>query len=256
MAEYGLIGEKLPHSYSKLIHEQLVPEKKYDLIPLTPDELKVFMEKKDFKGINVTIPYKQTVVPYLYSMDEGASSIGAVNTIVNNDGKLYGYNTDYTGFIHTLKKYNVEITGKKVLILGNGGAAKAVIAAVKSLSPAAVYIVKKNVTPGTISYEEAEKLHNDADVLINTSPVGMFPITDAAPVDLTPYTGLSAVVDIIYNPERTKLLLQAEKLGIKAVGGLDMLIAQAKYAAEFFHGIKIDDSEIERIYDSRHEWLK
>ncbi|MGN0165598.1 MAG: shikimate dehydrogenase family protein [Lachnospiraceae bacterium] len=251
---YGLIGGKLGHSYSKIIHEKIA-DYSYDLIPLTPEEFTDFMERKDFAAINVTIPYKKSVIPYLYSIDGVATKIGAVNTIVNKEGKLYGYNTDYYGFLYTLKKNNIEITGKKVLVLGNGGAAQAVIAAVNSLSPASLYIVKYKVEEGTITYEEAAEKHSDADVIINTSAKGMYPNVDETPMDtsiykdLSPYTKLSAVVDIIYNPAVTKLLSFAEAKNIKAVNGLEMLVAQAVYACEYFLDTKLDEDIIDKIYN-------
>lgn len=244
---YGLIGFKLGHSYSKIIHEKIA-DYSYDLIPLDEGEFHKFMEEKDFAAINVTIPYKKAVIPYLDEIDNAAEKIGAVNTIVNRNGRLYGYNTDYSGFLYTLQKNNIEITGKKVLMLGNGGAAMAVGAALNSLSPAEFYTVKYKVEPGTITYAEAAEKHSDADVIVNTSPVGMFPNADASPIDLAPYKKLDAVVDIIYNPETTKLLADASQKGAKAVNGLEMLVAQAVYACEHFTGTKFDEDIINKVY--------
>lgn len=246
--KYGLIGHKLGHSYSKIIHEKIA-DYTYDLIPLEADEFHRFMEKKDFAAINVTIPYKKAVIPYLAHMNEAAASIGAVNTIVNKNGELYGYNTDYSGFLYTLEKNNIQITGKKILVLGNGGAAQAVIAALKALKPSELYIVKYKVEEGTITYEEAAAKHSDADVIVNTSPVGMYPNVGVSPIDLEPYNNLSAVVDIIYNPEVTKLLADAAAKGAKAVNGLEMLVAQAVYACEYFLDKKLDSNIIDEVYE-------
>lgn len=247
--KYGLIGEKLGHSYSKLIHEQLA-DYSYDLIPLSKEEFPSFMEQRNFAGINVTIPYKQAVLPYLDKIDPAAQKIGAVNTIVNRDGKLFGYNTDYLGFLDTLQRNQIEIQKKKVLVLGNGGAAKAVNAAIASLSPRSQITVKYKEEPNTVTYEQAAALHADADVMINTSPVGMYPKVNDCPIDLTPYQKLSAVVDIIYNPAVTVFLQQAKDRNIKAVNGLWMLLAQAKYAAELFTGHSISDEKIEKLSQS------
>lgn len=244
---YGLIGEKLGHSFSKIIHEQLA-DYTYNLIPLTKEEFKIFMTKKDFKSINVTIPYKQDVIPYLYYIDENAKSIGAVNTIVNKEGLLYGYNTDFTGFLYTLNHNNIEIKNKKVIVLGNGGASKAIIAVLKYLKAKEILIVYYKENPNTITYEECYNNHTDADIIINTTPVGMYPNTDKSPIDLDKFKNCKSVVDIVYNPLKTKLLIQAEDLNIKAVNGLEMLVAQAKYAVEYFLDKKIDDNLIDKIY--------
>lgn len=245
--EYGLIGEKLGHSYSKPIHERLA-DYTYEITPLSKDEFPVFMEKKDFKAINVTIPYKCDVLPYLTYTDEQARQIGAVNTIVNRDGKLYGYNTDFFGFQYTLIHNQISVQDKKVLVLGNGGASKAVLAVLKSNNAAHTIIVKYKKEPGVITYEEAADLHSDADVIINTSPIGMYPNMDASPIDISPYHQLTAVVDLIYNPLTTRFMQQAIDHNIKAVNGLEMLVAQAKYAVEYFLDKKISDEVIDPIY--------
>lgn len=246
MNRYGLIGEKLGHSYSKLIHEQLA-DYTYDLIPLSKEEFHPFMQAHDFAAINVTIPYKQDVIPYLDEISDSAKAIGAVNCIVNRNGKLCGYNTDYSGFLYTLKNNNIKITGEKVLVLGNGGAAKAVYAALASLNPKELITVKYKEEPGVITYEQAATIHADASVIVNTSPVGMYPNVDASPMDIAPYKTLAAVVDIIYNPTTTKLLAQAKDRGITAVNGLEMLVAQAKYAVELFLDTEMPDEKIEEV---------
>ena len=249
MTRYGLIGEKLGHSFSKIIHEQLA-DYTYDLIPLDKDAFHDFMKKKEFSALNVTIPYKRDVLPYLTHIDEAAKSIGAVNTIVNRNGVLHGYNTDYFGFLYTLKKHHLTITSKKVLVLGNGGAAQAVFAALRSLQPREMITVKYKPEPGTCTYEESATLHADADFIVNTSPVGMYPNVDASPIDLTPYHHLSAVIDIIYNPLTTEFMKQAMEKGVLAINGLEMLVAQAKYAVELFLDVKIAEERIEEIHQN------
>lgn len=251
--EYGLIGEKLGHSFSKPIHEKLihyheVKDYSYEIRPVPKDEFADFMDRKDFKAINVTIPYKSDVIPYLTEIEEHAQKIGAVNTIVNRGGRLYGYNTDFYGFLYTLKHHNMEVRDKKVFVLGNGGAAKAVLAVLSYLGASEILIVKYREDAGCITYEEALKNHRDVSYIINTSPVGMYPNTEASPMDLTPYTNLKGVVDIIYNPLKTKLLQQAQSLGLPAVNGLEMLIAQAKQAVEIFLNTTVIDNAIEDIY--------
>lgn len=245
--EYGLIGEKLGHSYSKEIHEKLA-DYTYDLCPLTREEFTTFMEKKEFQAINVTIPYKKEVIPYLKEMNESATAIGAVNTIVNKDGDLYGYNTDMPGFIYMVKKNNIHMENKKVVVLGNGGAAQAIKAAVQSLGASEMIVV--DVVPGdnVITYDECFASHTDAQIIVNTSPVGMFPNVDASPVDLTKFPQCQAVLDVIYNPLTTKLVGQARELGMIGVTGLEMLVAQAKYAVEIFLQTSIPEEKIDEIY--------
>lgn len=245
--EYGLIGEKLGHSFSKEIHEKLA-DYTYDLHPLERDEVKDFMVKHDWKAINVTIPYKQTVIPFLDSIDEQAKEIGAVNTVVNKNGKLEGHNTDFWGFLYMCKKHNIDMKGKKVLVIGNGGASKAICAVVRYLDAKELVIVDIVPSEGVITYEECLSNHTDAQIIINTSPVGMYPKVDASPIDLSPFNQCRAVLDVIYNPLETKLTQQAKQLGMIAVNGLEMLVAQAKYAVEFFLDKKIDDEVIDPIF--------
>lgn len=244
---YGLIGEKLGHSFSKGIHEKLA-DYSYDILPLSKEEFKDFMVKKEFKAINVTIPYKCDVIPYLDDMDENATLIGAVNTIVNKNGKLYGHNTDFSGFLYMVNHNNIMIPDKKVVVLGNGGASKAIIAVLKKLSAKEIIIVDVIKSQGAITYEECLKDHTNAQVIINTSPVGMYPNISASPINLDLFLNCEAVLDVIYNPIKTKLTLQAEELGMKAVNGLEMLVGQAKYAVEFFLEKEIDDDVINDIY--------
>jgi shikimate dehydrogenase len=211
------------------------------------------MQQHNFTAINITIPYKQDVIPYLDEISDAAKAIGAVNCIVNKNGRLHGHNTDYAGFLYTLKNNNIKVTGEKVLVLGNGGAAKAIVAALLSLNPKELITVKYKEEPGVITYEQAAKLHADASLIVNTSPVGMYPNVDASPMDLAPYKTLSAVVDIIYNPTTTKLLAQAKDRGINAVNGLEMLVAQAKYAVELFLDTEVPDEKIEEVMNSLFE---
>lgn len=243
---YGLVGEKLGHSYSKYIHEKLVNEN-YDLIPLTRDEFDEFMKKKEFAGINVTIPYKETVIAYLDELDPLAKKIGAVNTVVNKNGRLTGYNTDFYGLKYLFNSNSIMVESKKCLILGNGGTSKTARAVLEDLGAGHILTVSRNPASNTISYEECYKNHNDADIVVNTTPVGMYPNTDASPLDLSRFKSCSAVVDVIFNPIKTMFAKQAEHLGIKAVCGLVMLVAQAKEAEEYFRGIKFDESIIEAI---------
>lgn len=245
--QYGLLGEHLTHSYSKQIHEALA-DYTYDLIPLSRKELDEFMIKKEFAAVNVTIPYKREVIPYLDFVDERAKKIGAVNTIVNRDGHLSGYNTDYSGFRYTLKKHGFAVTGKKVLVIGNGGAAQAILAVLRDLSAKEIVIVDIVPGEGVCTHEEVLALHTDAEVLVNTSPVGMFPKVDDAPIDLTPFTALTAIVDIIYNPAVTKLLAQAASRGIPACNGLEMLVAQAYFACQIFLDKEIPEEKLEEVY--------
>lgn len=246
--EYGLIGEKLGHSYSKIIQEKLLDNYIYELHPLAKEEVETFMKEKAFKAINVTIPYKQTVIPFLDEMDDAARKIGAVNTVVNKNGVLKGYNTDYFGFKYMLEHHNINITNKKVLVMGNGGASKAIQAVVSDKKAKQMLIVDIIKSEKVISIEDVYEHHKDVDVIINTTPLGMYPKVEGCCVDFTKFTNIEAVLDVVYNPFATEFALQAQNLGIKAITGLEMLVAQAKYALEYFKDISIDDSEIDRIY--------
>ena len=251
--EYGLIGEHLGHSFSAIIHGKIAPYQ-YELKELSPSDLHDFMQKKDFKAINVTIPYKQAVIPYLDEIEENAKKIGAVNTIVNRDGKLIGYNTDYLGIKALASKIGVGLEDKKVLILGSGGTSRTANAAASSLNAKQILTVSRSVRPNCITYEEAYQYHADAEYIINTTPVGMYPNQDgrddqsAKPIDLNVFPNLKGVLDVIFNPLRTNLICTARKNGIPADGGLYMLVAQAVYAAEKFLDTSLDKSIIDRIY--------
>lgn len=244
---YGLIGERLSHSFSKDIHERIA-DYQYDIIPLTKEEFHPFMQAKQFQAINVTIPYKKDVIPYLDELDESAQKIGAVNTIVNDHGFLKGYNTDYYGFDYMLQKHSVDLEGKKVIVLGNGGASAAIQAVVQSYPIKEMIVVNRRQCDNVITYEQCYKHHQDAHILINTTPVGMFPHNDASPIQLSSFMQLEAVIDIVYNPLYTQLCVAAKERKIAYVGGLEMLIAQAKYAVEHFLQTKLDDVLIDQIY--------
>lgn len=256
--KYGLIGEHLGHSFSKQIQTRIaeienVKDYDYQLVELDKEEFKEFMEKKDFKGINVTIPYKKDVIPYLDEMDESAKAIGAVNTIINVDGKLKGYNTDFGGFLYMVKAHNVHMEGKKVLIIGNGGACAAVKAVCKHENTKDIVIVSRSANRGAIGYDEMYTSHLDADIVVNTSPVGMFPNIANAPIDVSWFHKLECVLDVVYNPILTRLCFEAQEADIKRVIGLEMLIAQAKYTFEIFENMSFDDSIIDEI---KKEMLK
>lgn len=256
--KYGLIGEHLGHSFSKQIQTRIaeienVKDYDYQLVELDKVKIKEFMEKKDFKGINVTIPYKKDVIPYLDEMDESAKAIGAVNTIINVDGKLKGYNTDFGGFLYMVKAHNVHMEGKKVLIIGNGGACAAVKAVCKHENAKDIVIVSRSANRGAIGYDEMYTSHLDADIVVNTSPVGMFPNIANAPIDVSWFHKLECVLDVVYNPILTRLCFEAQEADIKRVIGLEMLIAQAKYTFEIFENMSFDDSIIDEI---KKEMLK
>ncbi|MBR3838733.1 MAG: shikimate kinase [Clostridia bacterium] len=238
----GLIGEKLSHSFSPQIHSYLA-DYEYKLYEIPEDQVENFVKNSDVDAFNVTIPYKKTVMQYLDYISPEATRIGAVNTVVRKGGKLYGYNTDYFGIVYTVNKSGVDIKNKKVLILGSGGASVTAQTAMRDLGAGEVITISRR---GENNYENISK-HKDADIIINTTPVGMYPNNGISPVDLTIFTSLQWVFDMIFNPKRTRLLFQAEQLGIRVANGLLMLVAQAKKACEFFLNTKIDDSEIEYI---------
>lgn len=243
--EYGLIGEKLGHSFSKIIHEKLA-DYTYELCPLAKDELDAFMTAKQFKAINVTIPYKQDVIPYCDVLDDSAKRIGVVNTIVNRDGKLFGYNTDFAGFLYNLNAHGITLKDKKVMICGSGGTCKTVTAVAEYMGAKEILVVSRSKKENAVTYEECIR-HKDVDVVVNASPKGMYPNNGESPLDLSNFPNCKAVVDVIYNPLKTRLLQQAEQLGMKAVNGLEMLVAQAKFAVEHFLSTEIENDKIDQI---------
>ena len=247
--EYGLVGAHLPHSFSKAIHESLT-DYTYELTELTAEELPEFLTKRSFKAINVTIPYKEAVIPFLDVIDEKAQRIGAVNTVVNREGKLYGYNTDHAGMAALIDKNGISLRGKKVLILGSGGTSKTAKAVAEDLGAREVYRLSRGEKPGCIGYEEAYSRHSDAQVLINTTPAGMYPHLEGMAAELSRFPRLEAAVDAVYNPLRTAFILAAKERGIRAAGGLYMLIAQAAAATKHFIGTRPDGEAVEALYRS------
>ena len=239
----GLLGRKLGHSYSPQIHG-LLGDYSYALFEKEPEQLASFLKNGDFTGINVTIPYKKDVIPYLDALSPAAQKIGSVNTIVRRaDGSLFGHNSDYFGFVSLVKHSGIAVEGKKVLVLGSGGTSNMVVTALKDLGAAPVVISRS----GENNYGNLH-LHSDASVIVNATPVGMYPNTGVSPIDLRRFPALTGVLDVIYNPAKTQLLLDAESLGIPHENGLWMLVAQAKEAAEYFTGKKLPDSCIEKIH--------
>lgn len=243
MLKCGLLGEKLGHSYSPQIHSMLA-DYEYKLFEKSPEELEDFLKSGEFDGLNVTIPYKKSVMPYCAELSPTAAQIGSVNTIVRrSDGSLYGDNTDAFGFENLIVHNGIEVKGKKALVLGTGGASVTAQAVLKNLGASEVVVISRR---GEDNYENIAK-HADAEIIANTTPVGMYPNNGKAAVDLAQFPKLSGVLDVVYNPARTALLLQAEKLGIPCAGGLYMLVSQAKRSCELFTGKSIPDSEIDRI---------
>lgn len=245
---YGLIGEKLSHSFSKQIHERLASYT-YHLISLNKHEFTSFMDQRQFKAINVTIPYKKEVLPYLDIIDESAQAVGAVNTIVHRNNQLIGYNTDTLGFAYVLKKYAIQLHGKKVLIIGSGGACCAIKAVIEKAHPKQIVIVNKTQREGVIDYKTCYSDHKDVEVIINTSPVGMYPNMLTSPINLDAFPHCKVVMDLIYNPLHTLLYQQAKSKNLQYINGMEMLIAQAKYAVEIFLQTTIDDSIIDTLYE-------
>ena len=238
----GLLGRKLGHSYSPQIHSHL-GDHPYALFEKEPEELEDFLKNGDFTGINVTIPYKKDVIPYLDELSPVARKMGAVNTIVRRDGKLIGHNTDYFGFKSMVHRSGLNVTGKKCLVLGSGGASNTAVAVLKEMEADVVVISRS----GENNYSNLH-LHADAAVIVNCTPVGMYPNVGASPIGLTEFPGLEGVLDVIYNPARTQLLLDAEEKGLVTMNGLWMLVAQAKESAEWFTGTTISDDVISEIH--------
>ncbi len=239
----GLLGRKLGHSYSPQIHGYL-GDYPYGLFEKEPEELGAFLNSLEFTGLNVTIPYKKDVIPYLDQLSDRAKMVGAVNTVVRQkNGTLIGHNTDYFGFLSMLNRSGLQVAGKKVLVLGSGGAS-ATVTAVLNEQNANVVVISRT---GENSYDNLE-LHKDAAVIVNTTPVGMYPNTGVTPVDISLFPSLEGVLDVVYNPARTQLLLDAERRGLVTENGLWMLVAQAKESAEWFTGAAIPDNKIEEIH--------
>ena len=243
---YGLIGEKLGHSFSKQIHEQLA-DYTYDLIELAPAQLTPFLTAREFAAINVTIPYKEAVIPLLDEVDPKALAIGAVNTVVNRNGRLTGYNTDYDGLDYLLRRHGIHLSGRVVMSLGTGGTSKTCAALARDSGAREVLFVSRSGKNGALTYHDAA-LRRDVQVLLNTTPCGMFPDNDGMPLDPALFPLLEAAADVIYNPLQTAFVLRAQDLGLRSTGGLEMLVAQAKAAAELFLGKPMPDEKIEQVF--------
>ena len=244
---YGLIGEKLGHSFSKEIHEKL-GRYEYELIEIPREGLDAFMRARDFDGVNVTIPYKQAVIPYLEGMSPRAAAIGAVNTVVNRGGKLWGDNTDFGGLEALIRRLGLELRGKTVLIAGTGGTSRTAQAVAEALDARRSLRLSRSGRDGALTYEAAYEAWSDAEILIHTTPAGMYPDLEGCAVDVSRLPRLEGVVDAVYNPLTTRLVREARARGIPAENGLPMLVAQAVLAAEDFTGARFDPETAERIY--------
>ncbi len=245
--EYGCIGEKLGHSFSKEIHN-LLASYDYEIKEIPKSELKDFMLKKDFRAINVTIPYKQDVIPCLDVISDTAQKIGAVNTIVNRDGRLFGYNTDFSGMTALIKQNGIDLKDKKVLVLGSGGTSKTAVAVAEALSAKSVTRVSRTANEDCITYESAYVDFADSEIIINTTPCGMYPQIIGEPINLDLMPKTQAVIDAIYNPLCSNLVVKAKEKGIKAVGGLYMLVAQGAAAAELFIDAEIMQEKVYNVF--------
>ena len=246
--KYGLIGEKLGHSFSKEIHERIA-DYKYELCEVAKDDFDEFFKNRDFISINVTIPYKERVIPYLDYIDDIALSIGAVNTVVNKDGKLYGYNTDYYGLKSLIEKRNIDVENKKVLILGTGGTSKTATAVVKTLGAKQIIYASINGEIGTFTYEEVLEKHIDSEVIINTTPCGMYPNNDGLLININLFKNLNGVVDVVYNPLLTTILQNAKANNLKYASGLYMLVSQAVYASAIFQDTEVSHDLIDELFE-------
>ncbi|MFA5449039.1 MAG: shikimate kinase [Clostridia bacterium] len=240
--KFCLIGQKLAHSYSAIIHKEFGYQ--YELCEMEREDLPAFVRGGSFDGFNVTIPYKTLIMPLLDEIDDAAKRVGAVNTVVVKDKKLYGYNTDVFGLEYLLQSADIQVKNKKVMILGSGGTSKTALAVLKTHGAASTVVVSRS---GADNYDNISK-HYDSEVIINTTPVGMYPSNLKSPIELAPFTRLEGVMDAIYNPLITRLLFDAKERGLKYSSGLKMLIAQAKEARDLFVGDRAPESEIERIY--------
>ena len=249
---YGLLGETLGHSFSPQIHACL-GDYEYKLFEVAPEDLGDFLRSGSFEGLNVTIPYKRAVMPYLAEISENAKAIGSVNTItVLPNGTLRGDNTDYDGFLYLVRRSGIAVNGKKALVLGTGGASLPVKKVLSDLGAREIISISRT---GENNYQNLEK-HFDADLIVNTTPVGMYPNNLQAPLSLDGFSLLSGVLDIVYNPQKTQLILDAEQRGIPAFSGLTMLVAQAKRAAELFLNTNIDDRKNDEIYETLSRQMK
>jgi len=237
----GLLGEHLGHSYSPQIHA-LLGRYEYKLYEKSPDEVEDFIKNGEWDGINVTIPYKKVAASLCDELSDTARKLGSANTLVRRNGKIYGYNTDYNGFMSMVEHSGISVCGKKAIVLGSGGASVTVCAVLEALG-ADVTVISRS---GEDNYSNISK-HANAEIIVNTTPVGMYPKNGESAVDLSDFPNCKGVFDLIYNPLRTKLILQAEELGIPHKSGLHMLVAQAKKSSELFRNTELDDELIEYI---------
>ena len=248
--KFGLLGRKLGHSYSPMIFD-LMGGYRYDLFEREPEGIEDLLKNGDFDGLNVTIPYKKEVLQYLDEIDPLALRLGAVNTIVKKNGKLFGYNSDYYGFLSLVQRTRIEPPNKKVLVLGSGGASVTVRAVLEDLGAQVVLISRS----GEDNYTNLDR-HRDAALIVNTTPVGMYPHNGSAPLSLEGFTALEGVLDLIYNPARTQLLMECEKYGIPGFNGLWMLVAQAKQSAQWFLGRELPDSLVSDIHQKLRDKME
>ena len=245
--EYGCIGEHLSHSFSKEIHNALA-DYEYVIKEIEREKLEEFFIKRDFKAINVTIPYKQEIIPFLDEISDEAKRINAVNTVVNRDGRLYGYNTDFYGLKSLIERKGVSLKDKKVLVLGSGGTSNTAVAVAEFMGASEIIKVSRSVKDGYITYEDVYEKCSDFRVIINTTPCGMFPNIGKSAIDINKFTSLEAVFDAVYNPLKSKLICDAQEKGIVSSGGLYMLVSQAAYAVEKFIDVPVNEERIEKIF--------
>lgn len=246
--QYGLIGEKLSHSFSKEIHESIASYT-YELCEIDRNDLPSFMQKRDFRAINVTIPYKNAVIPFLDEISNEARELGAVNAIVNIENKLFGYNTDYLGMRDMILRSGISLEGKKVLILGTGATSRTSALVAKNLGAGEILFVSRTKKNGAICYDDACSNHTDAQIIINATPLGMYPSSYTSPLSLEGFLRIEAVFDAVYNPLRTSIVLDAKARGLYAESGLYMLVSQAVHAIGLFTGEKVPCDTTEEIYN-------
>ena len=243
--KFGLIGKTLKHSYSKIIHE-MFGSYSYDLVSIEEAKIQEFIKNPEYMGFNVTIPYKKTIMKFCDNISDEAKKIGSVNTVIKKDGKLFGYNTDYRGFLAMTKRGGIDLFDKTVAILGSGGTYNTAYAVAKDSGAKEIISVSRN---GDFNYNNIEEWNN-CEIIINTTPVGMYPNNGDSIIDLDEFKNLEGVIDVVYNPLKTKRVFEAEKRGLKAIGGLYMRVFQAKEAFEIFTGMKISDAKTNEVYNS------
>ena len=252
MIAYGLIGERLGHSYSPRIH-RFFGDYDYQLYPMPLTDMEALLRGKQFQGLNVTIPYKQAVLPFCDELSPSVRAIGSANTLVNRDGRIYAYNTDLAGMLSMLDRAGIGLTGRKVVILGSGGTSLTAQAVCRERKAKETVVVSRQ---GPVTYADLYAQHTDAEVIINATPVGMYPNNMVSPIDLNRFPRIKGVADVIYNPAKTKLLLDAEAAGIPCIDGLWMLVAQAWHAATLFLDTEIPEEKIQEAFQSvRRECL-